>query len=58
MGEAAELITLEAVQKKVHCGASSKDAENKVCAINKISNSQVVYPMIDKLLSTPSSTSL
>lgn len=27
-----------------HCGASSKDAGKKVCAINKLENSMVVHP--------------
>lgn len=33
-----------------HCGASSKDAGKKVCAINKLENSLVIHPVIDKLL--------
>ena len=33
-----------------HCGASSKDAGKKVCAINKLENTQVIHPIIDKLL--------
>lgn len=36
-----------------HCGASSKDAGKKVCAINKLENSEVVHPVIDKLLLGP-----
>lgn len=34
-----------------HCGASSKDAGKKLCAINKIANATVIHPVIDKLLS-------
>ena len=33
-----------------HCGASSKDAGRKLCAINKLENSTIIYPVIDKLL--------
>ena len=33
-----------------HCGASSKDAGKKICAINKIENSEVIHLIIDKLL--------
>ena len=33
-----------------HCGASSKDAGKKLCAINKISNSVMIHPVIDNLL--------
>ena len=33
-----------------HCGASSKDAGKKVCAINKLENSTVIHPVINKLL--------
>lgn len=33
-----------------HCGASSKDAGNKICTINKIENSSLVYPFIDSYL--------
>lgn len=33
-----------------HCGASSKDAGKKVCAINKMENNDLVHPVIDKLL--------
>ena len=36
-----------------HCGASSKDAGKKVCAINKLENSEVVHLVIDKLLLGP-----
>ena len=33
-----------------HCGASSKDAGKRLCAINKIENSGVLHPVIDGLL--------
>ncbi len=33
-----------------HCGASSKDAGKKLCAINKIENAGVIHPVIDGLL--------
>ena len=33
-----------------HCGASSKDAGKKLCAINKIENNEMIHPVIDKLL--------
>ena len=33
-----------------HCGASSKDAGNKICTINKIENASLLYPIIDKYL--------
>lgn len=33
-----------------HCGASSKDAGKKLCAINKMENSSVIHSEIDKLL--------
>lgn len=37
-------------EKVFHCGASSKDAGRKVCAINKLENSDLIHPMIDILL--------
>lgn len=33
-----------------HCGASSKDAGKKLCAINKIENNEMIHPVIDSLL--------
>lgn len=33
-----------------HCGASSKDAGKKLCAINKIYNTEVMHLVIDKLM--------
>ncbi|MBR3807044.1 MAG: ORF6N domain-containing protein [Lachnospiraceae bacterium] len=37
-------------EKAYHCGASSKDAGKKLCAINKIENTVMIHPVIDKLL--------
>ena len=37
-------------EQAYHCGASSKDAGKKLCAINKIENSEMIHPVIDKLL--------
>lgn len=39
-----------ATEQAYHCGASSKDAGKKVCAINKLENSAVIHPVIDQLL--------
>ena len=36
-----------------HCGASSKDAGKKVCAINKVASSKMIHPVIDALLLLP-----
>lgn len=36
-----------------HCGASSKDAGNKVCAINKIEDTTIIHPIVDALLLNP-----
>ena len=33
-----------------HCGASSKDAGKKLCAINKIHNMEIMHPVIDKMM--------
>ena len=33
-----------------HCGASSKDAVRKLCAINKIEDSTMIHPVVDKLM--------
>ena len=33
-----------------HCGASSKDAGKKLCAINKIENTAIIHSVMDKLL--------
>lgn len=37
-------------EQAYHCGASSKDAGKKLCAINKIENIAMIYPVIDNLL--------
>ena len=37
-------------EQSYHCGASSKDAGKKLCAINKIENTEMIRPVIDKLL--------
>ena len=42
-GEKTELV--------YHCGASSKDAGKKLCAINQITETAIVHPVIDRLLS-------
>lgn len=38
------------MEQVYHCGASSKDAGRKVCAISKIENSGLIHPVIDALL--------
>ena len=35
------------------CGASSKDAGKKLCAINTIADTSMIHPVIDKLLLSP-----
>ena len=40
-------------EQAYHCGASSKDAGKKLCAINVISETIMIYPVIDKLLLAP-----
>ena len=37
-------------EQAYHCGASSKDAGNKLCAINKIAKTSMIHPVIDNLL--------
>ena len=47
------LIVLDYVlpmEQVYHCGASSKDAGKKLCAINKIENTEMIHSVIDKLL--------
>ena len=44
-GEKTELV--------YHCGASSKDARKKLCAINQITETAIIHPVIDRLLSLP-----
>ncbi len=43
-------------EKVFHCGASSKDAGSKVCAINAIENTVLIHPVIDSLLNNPDKT--
>jgi len=48
------LIVLDyglSTKQAYHCGASSKDASKKLCAINKIANTTMIHPVIDNLLS-------
>ncbi len=40
-------------EQAYHCGASSKDAGKKLCAINVIADTSMIHPVIDKLLLTP-----
>lgn len=47
------LIVLDyglSTEQVFHCGASSKDAGKKLCAINKIHNMETMHPIIDKLM--------
>ena len=44
-GEETELV--------YHCGASSKDAGKKLCAINQITEMAIIHPVIDRLLALP-----
>ena len=44
-GEGTELV--------YHCGASSKDAGKKLCAINQITETAIIHPVIDRLLLLP-----
>ena len=37
-------------EQAYHCGASSKDAGKKLCAINKIENTAMVHPIMERLL--------
>ena len=43
----------EPTEQAYHCGASSKDAGKKLCAINAISETSMIHPVIDRLLSVP-----
>ena len=40
----------EPTEQAYHCGASSKDAGKKLCAINVIADTNMIHPVIDKLL--------
>ena len=43
----------EEIEKVYHCGASSKDAGKKLCAINQITETAIIHPVIDRLLLLP-----
>ena len=43
----------EPTEQACHCGASSKDAGKKLCAINIIIETSMIHPVIDKLLLAP-----
>ena len=43
----------EPTEQAYHCGASSKDAGKKLCAINIILGTSMIHPVIDKLLLAP-----
>ena len=43
----------EPTEQAYHCGASSKDAGKKLCAINIIIEKSMIHPVIDKLLLAP-----
>ena len=38
------------MEQAFHCGASSKDAGKKLCAINTIADTSMIHPVVDKLL--------
>ena len=41
------------IEKIYHCGASSKDAGNKVTTISEVSDRQVYHPIVDTLMKNP-----
>ena len=43
----------EETERVYHCGASSKDAGKKLCAINQITETAIIHPVINRLLSLP-----
>lgn len=43
----------EPTEQAYHCGASSRDAGKKLCAINIILETSMIHPVIDKLLLAP-----
>ncbi len=50
------LIVLDyglSTEQAYHCGASSKDAGRKLCAINKVESVQMIRPVVDALLKLP-----
>ena len=40
-------------ERVFHCGASSKDAGNKICAINEFDKKESIHKIIDDMLSVP-----
>ena len=40
-------------EQAYHCGASSKDAGKKLCAINKLEDTTMIHPLIERLLVLP-----
>lgn len=44
------------MEQVYHCGASSKDAGKKVCAINRIVKTEMIHPVMDALLKLPDKT--
>ena len=40
-------------EKVFHCGASSKDAGKKLCAINEVEETNIIHSVVDKLLLLP-----
>ncbi len=40
-------------EKVFHCGASSKDAGKKLCAINMVEETSIIHSVINKLLNLP-----
>ena len=50
------LIVLDyglSTEQAYHCGAPSKDAGRKLCAINKVESVQMIRPVVDALLKLP-----
>lgn len=50
------LIVLDyglATEQAFHCGASSKDAGKKLCAINTIAETAMIHSVVDRLLAGP-----
>ena len=43
-------------EQAFHCGASSKDAGKKLCAINTIAETAMIHSVVDKLLMYPDKT--
>ena len=49
-GDGRRTLPYAFTEQAYHCGASSKDAGKKLCAINKIVNTEMIRPVIDRLL--------